>query len=545
MPRTLPNPVADTKSVRELVELVIRGRMRIPVYQRALVWSAADVLSLFDSIYRGYPIGSLLLHRRPAPATIFDLGPLKVHAAEQSLALDVVDGQQRLVALAASLMRPDPIPTTPDDNYVVYFDPDAEQFCSPPRSGEIPDTWVPLTQLLDTSKLTEWVSNWKHGHDQRRCRVVFEAGSRLREYKVPMYVVEVGEHDSQLLGDIFHRINSGGKPLKWPVIHDALYGARSAVGQPATLTELADALADLAMGRVNEQDLLRCLIAFEGLDVTRSPDEHHRAQPDFLDGTAAQALPTLRRVLGFIREHGKIPHERLLPRTAPLIVLTRFFRLHPEPTARSIELLTRWLWRSLLAIKQFDERTFQRRGVSDIDEHEEPSVQRLLAFLPRDNPGTFSYPDHFDAQAADTRITLLGLVSLTPRDLDSGQPLDVAVLIDALIDESGHAEFRRILSRSDGALAGHLANRILLPGTGAARAQLLAYIESVHRTDAILSSHAITPAAADALRDKQPERFLANRHHALRDATTAMCDRLAAWGHSDRPSIDFLLESAE
>ncbi len=540
MPRALPSPVADTQPVRELVDLVVRGRVRIPVYQRELQWSAADVLSLFDSIYRGYPIGSLLFHRHPAPAKLFELGPLKIHAAEQSAALDVIDGQQRLVALAASLTRPDPIPTTPIDNYVVYFDPVTEQFCSPPRSGKIPDTWVPLTQMLDPSKLSEWIFNWAHGRDESLRRVVFEAGSRLREYKIPVYTVDVDDQDSDLLGEIFHRINNSGKPLKWPVIHDALYGARSGVEQPATLAELADALAELGMGRFDEQELLRCLIAFEGRDVTRSPEEHHRDDPNFLVGTAARALPTLRRVLDFIREHGKIPHERLLPRTAPLVVLTRFFRLHPEPTTRSLELLTRWLWRSLLATKLFDERTFQRRGVSDIDEHEEPSVQRLLAFLPRDNPWTFSYPDHFDARAADSRIALLGLVSLTPRDLNTGQPLDVAALIDA----SDRDAFRRILSRNGGELLGSPANRILLPGSGLARAQVLAHIESERRSDITLSSHAITMEAADALRDGQPERFLAKRHERLREATVALCQRLAAWTRSDRPSIVYILEES-
>lgn len=536
MPRALPSPVAETKSVRELVELVIRGRVRIPVYQRDLQWAASDVLSLFDSIYRGYPMGSLLFHKRTAQAQTFELGPLTIHAPEQSSALVVVDGQQRLVALAASLMRPDPIPTTPDDDYVVYFDPRAEQFCSPPRSGAVPDAWVPLTQMADPSTLSEWVFNWAHGRDEQLRRVVFEAGSRLREYKIPMYTVVVDEQDSELLGEIFHRVNNSGKPLKWPVIHDALYGAR-AEDQPSTLAGLADALVELGMGRLDEQDLLRCLVAFEGLDVTRSPDEHHRAQPDFLAGSAARALPTLRRVLDFLRVQGRIPHERLLPRTAPLVVLTRFFRLHPEPATRSLELLTRWLWRSLLANKVFDERTFQRRGVSEIDEAEEPSVQRLLSFLPRVDPGTFNYPDRFDARAADTRIALLGMCALGPRDLVAGRPLDVAVLIA----DSGREAFRTIFIRGGGALSTSPANRILLPGTGAAREELTAFVEAAWLHPGVAESHGITAEAKDALIRGEVERFLECRLARLRDVTMGFAANLAAWGRSDRPSLDYLL----
>lgn len=538
MPRTLPSPIADTKTVRELIDFVVRGRIRIPVYQRDLQWTKEDVLSLFDSIYRGYPMGSLLFHERPAKARTFELGPLTIHAPEQHAALDVVDGQQRLVALSASMRRPDPIPTTPTDNYVVYFDARSEQFLSPPKHGKIPDTWVPLTQMADPSKLSEWVFNWPHARDEQLRRVVFEAGSRLREYKIPMYTVRVDDQDVELLGEIFHRINGSGKPLKWPVIHDALYGQTGA-GEPATLPELAKALTELGMGRLDEDTLLRCLVAFEGKDVTRSPEEHHRANPEFLAGTAARALPTLRRVLGFLRDHGKIPHQRLLPRTASLTVLTRFFRLHPEPCERSLDLLTRWLWRSLLATKLFDERTFQRRGVSEIDEHEEPSVQRLLAFLPRDDPYTFAYPTRFDARAADTRVVLLALSSLSPRALDSGQPVDVAALIEAADRDA----FRPIVSgRSE--LHSSPANRILLPGTGAARTQLLDYIESAACTDTVMTSHAIPLPTRFMLRDG-PEHFLSQRDILLRNVTSAFGAKLAAWGRSDRPSIAHLLESAE
>ena len=71
MPKVLPKLTADTRSVSDLVGLVTSGRVRVPVYQRSLQWDASDVIALFDSIYRGFPVGSLLLHHRsaaPAPA---------------------------------------------------------------------------------------------------------------------------------------------------------------------------------------------------------------------------------------------------------------------------------------------------------------------------------------------------------------------------------------------------------------------------------------------------------------------------------------------
>ncbi len=38
-----------------------KGSIRIPNFQRDFVWRPSDMLALFDSILKGYPIGSLLL----------------------------------------------------------------------------------------------------------------------------------------------------------------------------------------------------------------------------------------------------------------------------------------------------------------------------------------------------------------------------------------------------------------------------------------------------------------------------------------------------
>ena len=44
-----------------LLSDVSRGNIKIPVFQREYVWTDEQIMSLLDSIYRGYPVGSLLL----------------------------------------------------------------------------------------------------------------------------------------------------------------------------------------------------------------------------------------------------------------------------------------------------------------------------------------------------------------------------------------------------------------------------------------------------------------------------------------------------
>jgi len=146
---------AETLTVEGLIRQVKRGLIRVPDFQRPLRWESEDVKLFFDSIYQGYPVGSFLMRQAYASASVIRYGPVKVNAPESNSALWVVDGQQRLTALTVGLSRDEELPMTPDDPWVLYFDAKEQIFHVPPRNGIFPSTWVPITQLLDASTLSE------------------------------------------------------------------------------------------------------------------------------------------------------------------------------------------------------------------------------------------------------------------------------------------------------------------------------------------------------------------------------------------------------
>src|SRR5437868_3613637 len=96
-------PSATTYDVERLVEMAWQGQIRVPHFQRDFRWGREDVMRLFDSIVKGYPVGSLLLWLRPAPAQALTLGSLRIDAPRLDQALWVVDGQQRVTSLANAL----------------------------------------------------------------------------------------------------------------------------------------------------------------------------------------------------------------------------------------------------------------------------------------------------------------------------------------------------------------------------------------------------------------------------------------------------------
>lgn len=536
----LRRPIAGAESVEDLVAKVLRGEVRIPVFQRGLKWDARNVVELFDSMYRGYPIGSLLLRVAPGHAGQFRIGPLTIAGEESDRALWVIDGQQRLSSLAVGLGRDAELPRTvpPADPFVVYFDPVDESFRAPRGDGALPSTWIPLPRLLDASDLSEWVfTSWKHAAEGSLRAVVFEAGKRLREYKVPLYVIETP--DEEVARQIFDRVNSAGKPLDRTEVWNALFGHKS--DAPSTLGELAADLASLGMGAPDEESqILPSMVALRGLDVTRPFGEHARERPEAFANVMAEAAPVLRKVMGFLRAHAEIPHLRLLPYSAPLVVLARFFALHPEPTDRTQRLLVRWIWRTFFS-PALDDRTLRRHGVAAITADEEASAQALLGLVSHEAPARFEVPDRFDARSAASRFVLLGLASLQPREIanDRGQRGQL-IDLSATITEVDKDAFRPIFA-GPGEIRGVPANRVLTRGAGQALGELTAAFRELGPEHPVFSSHAIDPDAAAAMMRFDLATFTTRRTQAIAAAVDALASRLAEWERSDRPSIEYLL----
>lgn len=90
------------QTVDELINEIERGEVRLPEIQRHYVWTSTQVRNLFDSLYRKYPSGTILLWETDDKDEV----PLQDMAIEQqdnpySNTHLLLDGQQRLTSLAA------------------------------------------------------------------------------------------------------------------------------------------------------------------------------------------------------------------------------------------------------------------------------------------------------------------------------------------------------------------------------------------------------------------------------------------------------------
>jgi len=540
MPPFAPLPdklKTDIHTVEELCGLAQQGRLRIPSFQRPFRWDQAHVRDLFDSIYRGYPVGALLLWQRPARAERVQIGRLVVDADAFQDALWIVDGQQRITTLVSCLIGGLSFAERPLD-VELYFDPKVRTFEIPDRRCRTPDHWVPVHRLLDAAELGDWLYEWRYGPNSDWRRAVLNAGKRLREYALPLYLVRTD--DVETLKLIFRRMNDRGMSLSEEDVFRALQHEER--GEPRDLDALLAEIQRAEFGVFKRKTVLASVLVLSGLDPYRKLGGQWDAEGDIDNSSLSLSLalhaaaPAIGRTISFLREYAKIAHARLLPYRAPLVVLPLFFERHPEPSTRSLILLSRWVWRGFLTGEHATpKQTTIHAAIRVIKslEDEQECVQNLLKLLPS-TPVFWSPPERYNANQAPSRIGLLGLESLTPRNIFTSASLAVPQLL--LEHKSGLCQ-RIVPSKLySGERALGIANRLIHPPTRDLSRALIACHEA-----AVLRSHGIDERAFSALRSGRYGAFLAKREMSIVARLRQFGGRMAAWGRSDRPSIEHLL----
>jgi hypothetical protein len=99
--RDLAPPTPQVQYLSALFRGIQNGEIRIPAFQRQFVWTSAQVIALLESVYKGYPIGSLLFWRVEDRTLKIEQNNLSTFpsAPERYPILFILDGMQRLTTL--------------------------------------------------------------------------------------------------------------------------------------------------------------------------------------------------------------------------------------------------------------------------------------------------------------------------------------------------------------------------------------------------------------------------------------------------------------
>lgn len=528
-------PDAVAWSIEDVLERVREGQIRLPEFQRLFKWEADDVLQLFDSIVRGFPIGTLLFWKGATPSSV-EGRPLEsrppLTSGRATELLWVLDGQQRLTSLAGVLLASG----EPDDaRFRIAFALDRDELIKIGVGELWPEMALPLAYILDSVNLMTWRGAKRPALDDRAQRRALEVGKAIREYRVPASIVVAEAEETARL--IFDRTNATGKQLTKADVFKALHEGLGAQ-QPSSLEGLEKSVEDLGFGPLGDTLFLQAAAAVAGLDVTKM--DHEALSKPELGSALPSTAAALRRALVFLRNDAHIPHSALLPYGFPVVALARFFHLFPAANPRSRELLSRWVWRGAISQKHWTyEQTYLRetlRAIKGADE--EGEIQVLLGLLPK-GPPAFE-PAEYNLKSAHTRLHLLALLDLRPRDLATGAPLDGI----GLIAKEGSAAIPLLSAEMTGdakedAARASVFGRVIQRPLGQER--LLDLLGGPYADDPVLASLGLEREDVRAARAREPVPFAARRAQRLAKHVGAFFELRARWAASDRPSLSSML----
>ncbi|MBN3851570.1 DUF262 domain-containing protein [Paraburkholderia sp. Ac-20342] len=446
----------NTITIRQLLQRISDGEVRVPAFQRDFVWEPDRVQFLMDSIYKGYPIGTVLFWRTKEQLLHDrDVGPFTLPDPKAQYPIDyVLDGQQRLTSIFSTFQTE--LKKNPESKVKwvdIYFDlqakPDAQdsQFVAL-EDAEVQDYHVPLRHLFDVS---EWAAYTRKISDSDTLKVLDRLQALFKEAQIPVETVETEEHSK--IAIIFERINRGGVPLDTYQLLSA-WTWSGEFDLRKRFEELAVELDEVGYFDLHDDPdlLLKCCAA-----VVRNDASAH-AIVDLKGAEVRDAFATFRTgLLGaieFLRRDIGAVSLKVLPYKSMIIPLVRCFATDKaagfHPNAAQRKALCKWFWHSCLS----------RRYSNSVDNaiaQDIAAVQQLLAgntseFDKRSivvQP-TFFTTNQFALTSVNTKVFILLLAQARPKSFLSAADVD----LDDVLLTCNRTEFHHIFPKNYLALNG-------------------------------------------------------------------------------------------
>jgi hypothetical protein len=332
--------------VGDLVELIEHQEVLLPDFQRGYVWRRPQMLKFLDSLYRGYPIGQILLWIPPGnaeanEAVVENARPVGFQAArapgeamrKETVARTappqfVLDGQQRLTSLY-KVLRAEPGARVRFQAADEIFQIESSVMAKDPR-------WVSVTDVLATDRglskaLSRLQKDLKLAPDDPQFETLQANLQRLalvRERVLPVAVVRLS--DPEQVAELFVRINSGT-----PLRRAELALAQLAWRWPGALMgRLGDAVEDFQESGFDcpAPFLMRCFVAVAtGQASFQNVESLWKLSDLTLAKNWDKTYQGLRASVAFVQEVARLPGGEDLPSFNALLPMCSLF-------ARSIRL---------------------------------------------------------------------------------------------------------------------------------------------------------------------------------------------------------------
>ncbi len=192
-----------------ILQRIEHGEIRVPAFQREFVWKRPRVRELFQSIYVGYPIGSILLLRTSNKSLKANLDSTPFPSSKVYYpTMFVIDGMQRLSTLYGAFFHQQV--RQPGTIFDVVFDLKEQRFQHTRRKNLEP--WViSLSSLFSYDDFVNVQQSLIEQSAKELHRRFMHLYNVFHQYPIPVVIIE--DRSLAEVADIFVRINRQGQRL--------------------------------------------------------------------------------------------------------------------------------------------------------------------------------------------------------------------------------------------------------------------------------------------------------------------------------------------
>ncbi len=264
-----PSLKPENIKIKQLVSDYRIGRIVIPEFQRQYVWKPAKAPKLIDSIYRDFPIASLLLWQ--SVEQIHARAP-KNRVTHNSSTNWLIDGQQRVITLARMLGG--------EDGLDVVFNPKADAFSLQNAATRKDRDYFSLTAILDDDAYRDLRRDLGDGPTAKQSEARLEKVRKVLDYEVP--VVRMLNHTFENAVSAFERINTMGVRLKKEDIDSARIAAQHSGFIAGEVVPYLEALRGEKFNRLNVMHLFRACASIAIPDGRNRTPLHALSQKEIM-----------------------------------------------------------------------------------------------------------------------------------------------------------------------------------------------------------------------------------------------------------------------
>lgn len=239
----------NDRPISELMQSVENGNAQLPDFQRGWVWDDNRIKSLIASITNGYPVGAAMFLEYGNANIRFKYRVIEGSPAKNVVPSELIlDGQQRLTSIYASLFSLNPVHTRTDKGKDIqrYYYIDIEKALDPnvdrvdaiisvpetrmitsnfgrdidldlsSQEKEFEHKMFPLNIILDTPKTFLWQQEYLKYHNNTVVTEYMDFQTKIImpviQYKMPVILLDKNT-PKEAVCQVFENVNTGGVSL--------------------------------------------------------------------------------------------------------------------------------------------------------------------------------------------------------------------------------------------------------------------------------------------------------------------------------------------